>query len=185
MSTLTTYRPRLVAADVSLRGHSARVTAYAEALGVRLGWDAGKLQEVRLGSFLHDLGKLTIDADVLAKPGPLDEAEWEQLRWHPTAGAFLIVGVSSFHRALPYVLFHHERWDGAGYPTGRAGDEIPIEARVLAVADAFDAMTSARPYREAVPVEVALAEIERCAGTQFDPDVAEALADLCHTRALF
>jgi HD-GYP domain-containing protein (c-di-GMP phosphodiesterase class II) len=184
VSALRTPSPAVVHAVPAFHGHSARVTAYAEALAEQLGWEAGKLDEVRLGSSLHDVGKLTIEAEVLCKPGPLDATEWEQLRWHPTAGAFLIVRVATFRRALPYVLFHHERWDGAGYPTGRAGTEIPIEARLIAVADAFDAMTSARPYREAVSAEVALEEIERCAGTQFDPEVAAALVEVCCAGAL-
>ncbi len=114
---------------------------------------------------------------VLSKPGSLDESELAEIRAHPVEGAWLIAGVRSFAPALPYVLFHHERWDGGGYPTRRAGREIPIEGRILAVADAFDAMTSSRPYRDAPSsVETAL-EVERCAGTQFDREVAELFVD--------
>ena len=185
MSPLTTPRAAVGPPPPTLHGHAERVTAYAEALAEQFGWRAAKLDEVRLGSSLHDVGKLTIDEEVLAKPGPLDETEWNQLRWHPTAGALLVVRFAVFRRALPYVLFHHERWDGTGYPTGRAGTEIPIEARLISVADAFDAMTSTRPYRDAVPVEAALEEIERCAGTQFDPEVAAALVEVIGATALF
>jgi HD-GYP domain-containing protein (c-di-GMP phosphodiesterase class II) len=110
---------------------------------------------------------------VLGKPGPLDERELRLVRAHPLAGANLIWGGEMTRAALPYVLYHHERWDGRGYPSGRAGRAIPVEARVLAVADAFDAMTSTRPYRRALPFEGALAELARCAGTQFDPEIAE------------
>ena len=117
-------------------------------------WRAGSagrrsaLEELRLGAALHDVGKVNVRADVLAKPGQLDEVELAEVRAHPVEGAWLIAGVPSLAAALPYVLFHHERWDGAGYPTRRAGLEIPIEGRLLAVADAFDAMTSSRPYCE-------------------------------------
>ena len=107
---------------------------------------------------------------VLSKPGRLDDAELAEVRAHPVEGAWLIAGVPSLAAALPYVLFHHERWDGGGYPTRRAGLEIPLEGRLLAVADAFDAMTSARPYCDARAFDGAVAEVERCSGTQFDPD---------------
>ena len=109
---------------------------------------------------------------ILRKPGPLDDAEAAKLRRHPSEGVRLIGSIERFRPALPYVLFHHERWDGCGYPTGRAGRAIPVEARILALADAFDAMISTRPYRPALPVEYALGEVERGAGTQFDPELA-------------
>ena len=111
--------------------------------------------------------------EILWKRGELDAEEIAQIRVHPVEGAWLIAGVRSLVRALPYVLFHHERWDGTGYPTQRAGTEIPLEGRILAVADAFDAMTSARPYRDALAPDSALEEVARCAGSQFDPRVAE------------
>ncbi len=130
-----------------------------EAIATRLGWDAEHLEHLALGSRLHDVGKVSIRPEVLAKPGRLDEAEIAEIRAHPVEGVWLIAGVPSLAPALPYVLFHHERWDGTGYPTRRAGTEIPIEGRVMAVADAFDAMTSARPYREAVAVDAAVAEL--------------------------
>ncbi len=114
---------------------------------------------------------------VLTKPAALDEEELAHVRAHPVEGAWLVAGVRTLRPALPYVLFHHERWDGTGYPTRRAGHDIPIEGRVLAVADAFDAMTSKRPYRPALPIGAALAEVERCAGSQFDPLVARAFLD--------
>ena len=115
---------------------------HAEAVARRLGWRRSRLEELRLGAALHDVGKVNVRADVLGKPGQLDEVELAEVRAHPVEGAWLIAGVASLAPALPYVLFHHERWDGAGYPTRRAGLEIPVEGRLLAVADAFDAMTS-------------------------------------------
>jgi HD-GYP domain-containing protein (c-di-GMP phosphodiesterase class II) len=112
--------------------------------------------------------------EVLAKPGRLDDGELEEIRAHPVEGMWLLSGLPSLAPALPYVLFHHERWDGGGYPTRRAGAAIPLEGRILAVADAFDAMTSGRPYRPSLSVPEAAQEIRRCTGTQFDPDVADA-----------
>jgi HD-GYP domain-containing protein (c-di-GMP phosphodiesterase class II) len=161
------------ARDPSTRGHAARVTVLAEEVAVRLGWGRERLATLRLGALLHDVGKLAVSSRVLRKPGPLTDAELRLIRIHPLAGARLIGRSPVARPAVPYVLYHHERWDGEGYPTGLAGRGIPLEARVLAIADAFDAMTSTRPYRLAVRPEEALAEVDRCAGTQFDPEVAE------------
>ena len=159
--------------DPGLGGHAARVGAHAELIARRLGWDDERVEDLRLGAALHDVGKVSIRPEVLQKPGALDEDEIAHIRAHPVEGAWLISGVRSLAPALPYVLFHHERWDGTGYPTRRSGSEIPIEGRILAVADAFDAMTSSRPYRAALAVDDALDEMARCAGTQFDPQIAD------------
>ena len=161
------------ARDAYTRGHSARVTAIAEALARRLEWDDRRLDLLHIGGPLHDIGKLAISDEVLAKPDRLDEQELAQIREHPRHGARLLLRLAAFRGALPYVLYHHERWDGTGYPTGRAGEEIPVEARVLAVADAFDAMTSDRPYRPALSHDAAVAEVERCSGSQFDPAIVD------------
>lgn len=158
----------------ALAEHSARVAAFADPVARRLGWAADLLRRLRFGSALHDVGKLAVPAEIIAKAGPLTAAERVEIERHPEAGARLLEGVPSAQAALPYVLRHHERWDGFGYPGRLAGTAIPVEARLLAVADAFDAMTSDRPYRQALDQHVALAEIERCAGTQFDPRIAEA-----------
>jgi HD-GYP domain-containing protein (c-di-GMP phosphodiesterase class II) len=160
--------------DPYTRGHSERVTVVARAIARRLDCDRDELEAIRLGGPLHDIGKLSIADEVLLKPGRLDEDELLQIREHPVVGARLIRGVSSLEPAVPCVLHHHERWDGTGYPAGLAGTAIPRPARILAVADAFDAMTSTRPYRAAIPVAAALDEVGRCAGTQFDPDVTGA-----------
>jgi HD-GYP domain-containing protein (c-di-GMP phosphodiesterase class II) len=153
-------------------GHGARVAALAEPVAVRLGWDGERIRALRFAAPLHDVGKVKVRPQVLGKPGPLTLSEQEEIRRHPTAGARLVLEMRRFRIALPYVLFHHERWDGGGYPVGLHGRRIPIEARILAVADAFDAMISPRPYRQALSHEHALAEVERGAGTQFDPVVA-------------
>ncbi len=163
--------------DPHLRGHCGRVTAFAEAVAVRLGWGEKRLAGLRLGGALHDVGKLGIAESVLRKPSSLTLAELAHIRTHPEVGARLLGGIEDLSPALPYVLFHHERWDGGGYPHRLPSAAIPSEGRLLAVADAFDAMISARPYRPALPVGTALAELDRCAGSQFDPLVARAFLD--------
>jgi len=166
------------ARDPYTRGHSARVTALAEEVARRLGWDEERIGLLRVGGPLHDVGKLAVSDEVLCKRGKLDERELAEIREHPTLGAKILLRLVAFRGALPYVLYHHERWDGTGYPTGRSGEQIPLEARVLAVADAFDAMTSDRPYRRALSHDEALAEVARCSGTQFDPQIVEIFVEL-------
>jgi HD-GYP domain-containing protein (c-di-GMP phosphodiesterase class II) len=171
---LTALSHAIEARDPYTRGHSARVSAIAEVIARRLGWRGTRLAALRLGGQLHDVGKLNLDGAVLNKPGPLDDDERQEVRRHPLAGARLIRPFASLRPALPYVLFHHERWDGTGYPTGRSREQIPPGARILALADAFDAMISNRPYRPALPLHRALAEVRACAGSQFDPAVVRA-----------
>ena len=176
--------PALSAHDPALAGHAARVTDLAARLAAWLDWDDANLYSIYLGGPLHDIGKVAVSEAILRKPGPLDEHELAEIRTHPTAGAKLIDQVGSAGEALPFILYHHERWDGRGYPTGLRGADIPEGARILAVADAFDAMTSTRPYRRALPVERALGEIDRCAGTQFDPAMARAFLEAWEAGAL-
>jgi putative nucleotidyltransferase with HDIG domain len=152
-------------------GHAARVAVLAEVVAARLGWDEVQIEVLRLGAVLHDIGKLVVSERILRKQGPLSEEELVQVREHPEAGARMVELVRTLRPAASCVRHHHERWDGCGYPTGCAGEEIPAEARVLAVVDAFDAMTSDRPYRRALPALRAIAELERCAGSQFDPEI--------------
>jgi putative two-component system response regulator len=171
---LTALSHAIEARDPYTRGHSARVSAIAEVIARRLGWRGSRLAALRLGGQLHDVGKLNLDGAVLNKSGPLDDDEQKAVRRHPLAGARLIRPFASLRPALPYVLFHHERWDGTGYPTGRSREQIPPGARILALADAFDAMISNRPYRPALPLYRALAEVRACAGSQFDPAVVRA-----------
>ena len=177
MVRLAAYATAMEVCDPALGAHAARVAANAEVVAVRLGWEGEQLESLRLGAALHDVGKVNVRAEVLAKPGRLDEGELAEIRAHPVEGVWLIAGVPSLQAALPYVLFHHERWDGLGYPTRRSGASIPLEGRILAVADAFDAMTSGRPYRPSLVPAAAADEIRQCAGTQFDPEVAAAFLD--------
>ena len=127
-------------------GHGARVASLAEPIAYRLGWDAPRVANLRFGAPLHDIGKISVRRDVLLKSGPLTLEELDEIRVHPEAGAALVEPIRGARNALPYVLFHHEWWDGSGYPTGLKETAIPVEARLLAVADAFDAMTSGRSY---------------------------------------
>jgi HD-GYP domain-containing protein (c-di-GMP phosphodiesterase class II) len=174
----------LAARDPSTAAHCSRVTLLAARLATWIGWDDARLQGLILGGPVHDIGKVMISASILSKRGPLRPDELAEIRTHPAAGARLIGPVWPAQEALPYVLYHHERWDGLGYPSGLRGTEIPEEARLLAIADAFDAMTSMRPYRLPFPNSRALAEIERCAGSQFDPVLAAAFIEAWHEGAL-
>jgi HD-GYP domain-containing protein (c-di-GMP phosphodiesterase class II) len=166
--------------DPDEAGHAARVTALALRLAESIGAAEHRLQAIRRGGPLHDIGKLVLDPELLRKPGPLDRGELDEIRTHPERGVELLDGDTTLHEALECVLYHHERWDGTGYPRGLARDEIPVEARILAIADAYDAMTSQRPYRQALTHDEAIVEIEKGAGTQFDPWLAEAFVALHH-----
>ncbi len=160
-----------------LAGHGFRVAAVALELGEHLGLQEGLLDRLRVAAMLHDVGKVHVDEAIIAKPGPLDAEEWRQMRRHPQLGFAMTAGI--FHPEIAEtILTHHERFDGTGYPHGRGGPAIPYTARILLAADAYDAITSDRSYQPAMPSSFALAEIERHAGTQFDPGVVEALLDL-------
>ncbi len=177
MSTLLALSRAIEARDPYSSGHAMRVGVMAEVVAARLGWDEEDIDVLRMGAALHDIGKLTVPEQILCKPGPLDEAELAEMQRHPEEGARMVARVKALRLAVPAVLYHHERWDGGGYPVGVEGDAIPWEARVLAVVDAFDAMTTNRAYRRAIADESAVAELERCAGTQFDPEVVRVFAD--------
>lgn len=135
------------------------------------------------GSLLHDVGKITIPDHILNKPGPLTPDEQALMRQHTIAGAKLLEGVDHLQGAVPYVLYHHERWDGTGYPKGLSGESIPREGRLLAIVDVFDALTTRRPYHEGMPLEKALAFIRQGAGSHFDPAMTEVFLSLqLHAR---
>jgi HD-GYP domain-containing protein (c-di-GMP phosphodiesterase class II) len=168
----------LVSRDPDIAGHAARVTELAVRLAEAVGAGPERIEAIKAGGPLHDIGKLELDPAILDKPGALDPAELEEIRAHPELGARMLWGIRSLRNALDCVLHHHERWDGDGYPHGLGGHEIPLEARILAIADAYDAMISRRPYREPRTRAEALAEVERCAGTQFDPQIARAFLSL-------
>ena len=159
-------------------GHSERVTALALVIGRRLGLDDVDLERLERGGLLHDVGKIGVPAHVLDKPGKLDAVEWEQMKAHTTLGARILEPIRRYADVLPIVLYHHEKLDGTGYPEGRAGEDIPLLARVLAVADVYDALVSDRPYRPGMEESAALALIEQGIGTHFDPAPARAFLEL-------
>ena len=164
------------ARDVYTGSHSQRVGELAALIATRLGADPELIELIRLAGSLHDLGKLAIPEEILRKPAPLTEAERMVLERHPQIG-FRMLESLGVDPVADWVLHHHERWDGAGYPDGLPAEEIPLGARIIFVADAYDAMTSDRVYRRRLTAEDALDELERCAGTQFDPEVVAAFAD--------
>lgn len=163
--------------DDETQGHALRVSALAVELGRRLGLPEPQLVHLRRGALLHDIGKMVVPDAILRKPGPLTEEEWAVMRKHPEHGRDFLVKVAYLAPALDVPYCHHERWDGSGYPRGLRGEEIPIAARIFAVADAFDALTSDRPYRQAWSREDTLAYIQSESGRQFDPGVVAALLE--------
>jgi response regulator RpfG family c-di-GMP phosphodiesterase len=152
-------------------GHSDRVATYAMYLAVRLGLPPDVVEVVRQSALMHDIGKIGCVMN-LNKPGKLSQDEYEAFKQHPVYGHDILEPIKFLHPLIPGVHLHHERWDGRGYPLGQKGNDIPLVARIIAIADTYDAMTSDRAYRRALPHELAVTEIDRCAGSQFDPDVA-------------
>ena len=171
--TLEALGAALDSRDVGTESHSRRVHGYSLALAREHGIPEDHLTDLAHGVLLHDIGKIGIPDAILLKPGTLTPDEWKVMRTHPEIGKRLIEKIPFLHGAIPVVWCHHEKWDGAGYPRGLAGEAIPLNARIFSVVDAFDAMTFDRPYSKAIPFEAAIAEIKRCAGAHFDPRVVE------------
>ncbi len=177
IATMKSLAQVIEAKDETTRGHLDRTQAMGLALARRIDPDLATV-ELGYGFFLHDIGKVGIPEQILCKPGPLSSEEWEVMKTHPLIGAQIVEPITFLGEAVELVRHHHERFDGAGYPDGLKADEIPLPARVFAVADSFDAMTSDRPYRRAMSVERAVSELEGGAGTQFDPDVVRVFVDM-------
>ena len=162
------------ARDPYTRGHSGRVADIGKVMAAELGWSRRDIELIDWGGVLHDLGKVGIDDAILNKPGKLTDEEFEIMKSHPSIGAQVIQGVSFLEPVIPFILEHHERFDGRGYPKGLKGSAISREGRLLAVADAFDAMTTDRPYRKALSTRTAMDELLRVTGTQLDPEMVTA-----------
>jgi len=156
------------------RGHSQRVTRYSVEIAVELGVTGQELEDLRRAAVLHDLGKMGVRDAVLNKPGKLTDEEYGEIVLHPEKAVRILELIPPFIPLLPAIRHHHERFDGRGYPARLSGDKIPFASRIMAIADTFDAMTSTRAYRKALPVSDAIAEIRNCSGTQFDPDIVPA-----------
>jgi putative nucleotidyltransferase with HDIG domain len=163
------------ARDPHTYGHSKRVATISEMIGKAIGLHPRELADLRAAALLHDIGKVGVPDSILTKPGVPDKNEWTILRKHPNEGAKIVGYVRELERLVPLVRHHHEWYDGSGYPDGLRGEDIPLGARIISVADAFDTMTTPRPYREVVSQEEACAELRRCSGTQFEEALAEAL----------
>ena len=177
-STLSALATALDARDSETRGHSERVVAYSLRLGIQVGLSPEDLLGLEQGALLHDVGKIGVRDAILLKPDKLTAEEWKEMRLHTEFGRTILEQVPFLARAIPVVAQHHERWNGSGYPLGLSGEAIDIKARVFAVADAVDAVTSDRPYRRASSYEFASSELTRQAGTQFDPQVVQAFHEI-------
>jgi putative two-component system response regulator len=178
-TSLTVLANAIEVRDQYTRGHVERVMAYSFALAESLGWRSeAQREQLRFGAILHDIGKIHIPEAVLRKRDPLTPAEWGQIRQHPISGAEMVRGIDYLAPAVAVIRCHHERWDGAGYPEGLAGEQIPLAARIVTVADGFDAMTTARPYSPARSPQEAYEEVLSQAGSQYDPAV---VAAFCQT----
>lgn len=181
IGTLQALTASIDAKDPYTCGHSARVALLASQLALAVDLGAATAERYRIAGLVHDVGKIGVPEAVLRKVGKPTDEEYAQIKLHPTIGATILKDIPLLKDVLPGVLHHHERWDGRGYPAGLAGEDIPFIARVLALADSFDAMSSTRSYRAAMPRAAVLAEIERCAGTQFDPGLVPAFVALDFT----
>jgi diguanylate cyclase (GGDEF)-like protein/putative nucleotidyltransferase with HDIG domain len=173
MSTIKTLNIVINAKDHYTYKHSERVVHYAETLGKRLGLSERELNYLRYGAFLHDIGKIKVDMSILLKPDRLNDAEYNIIKKHPLIGADIAKEIPTLHNSIPVILYHHERYDGKGYPHGLRGTDIPLFGRIAAIADSFDAMTTDRPYKKGFTYKEALNELTNNAGTQFDPELID------------
>jgi HD-GYP domain-containing protein (c-di-GMP phosphodiesterase class II) len=174
METVTAMATAIEAKDRYTGGHTKRVALFSTLIAKHMGMSKEEIEEVRLSAILHDIGKIGIDDKVLKKQAPLEKDEWEHMKQHPEMGYKILSQVKSMKKITAGMRLHHERPDGLGYPLGLKGDEIPVIASIISVADTFDAMTSTRPYRKGMDYEVAYEEIVKHRGTQFDEKVVDA-----------
>ncbi len=172
MESIETLRRTVDAKDTYTRGHSDRVSEYSVLIGKTLGLSESDLNLLRLGGLFHDIGKIGVPDTILQKPDKLTDDEYSEIKNHPTIGAHILSNATIFKDIIPIVKHHHERFDGTGYPSKLAGENIPYLARIAAVADAFDAMTSKRSYRNSLDIDVVKSEFKNNMGTQFDPSIA-------------
>ncbi|MCX7995838.1 MAG: HD domain-containing protein [candidate division WOR-3 bacterium] len=159
--------------DPTTKGHSAQVAELAQEIARKMDFPESKLHLIKFAGLLHDVGKIAVPESILRKPAELDEYEWVIVKKHPIHSMNIIKPINNLQEICKWVLHHHERWDGSGYPDGLKHEAIPIESRILAICDAYSAMVSDRPYRKGLTIEYALEEIQRCAGKQFDPEIVK------------
>ncbi len=184
IDTLSALTNAIDAKDSYTKGHSDRVTDLSVKLAIEAGVENREVERIRLGGMLHDIGKIGIPEIILNKPGRLDDNEFEVIKSHPVLGVGILGNVEFLQNVVPIIKHHHERYDGRGYPDKLKGTEIPYLARIVSIADTFDAMTTNRPYRKALTTEESLKEIEKCKGTQFDPELADIFVNMVRHNGL-
>lgn len=182
MESIETLRFTVEAKDPYTRGHSDRVSEYSVLIGKKLGLSNKDLETLKIGGLFHDIGKIGISDSILLKNGKLTDKEYDEIKSHPIIGKNILSNAAIFQDIIPIVLYHHERYDGKGYPYGLADKDIPLLARIVAVADAFDAMTSRRSYRNELDIEFVKEELKSKMGTQFDPVVATTFLDVLNNE---
>ncbi|MBI4734266.1 MAG: HD-GYP domain-containing protein [Rubrobacteridae bacterium] len=178
IETVKAFVKAIEAKDSYTRGHSENVALYATIIAQELGLDRIRINKLRTAALLHDIGKIGIKEEILNKPARLNAEEYEHIKMHPQISFQILRHMPNLKDLATIVLHHHEKYDGTGYPEGLVGENIPYEARILAVADAFDAMTSSRPYKQAVITDTACNELLKGKGTQFDPQIVDAFVEI-------
>ncbi|MFC1878492.1 HD domain-containing phosphohydrolase [Chloroflexota bacterium] len=183
LETINVLANTIEGRDPYTHGHVQRVSNYAQKLAERLGWPKENLRMLAFGARLHDIGKIIVPDDILKKPGDLGSKEWTLMRQHPEAGEKILRNITHLQPAIPYVLYHHERWDGSGYPHNLQGREIPIEGRLLAIVDVYDALSTTRPYHPARPISEVIQYMTIRAGKHFDPDLVPIFIEVLQEQA--
>lgn len=168
--------------DLYTRGHSERVSAYSVLIGEQMGLSKKEEKILKFGGFFHDIGKNNISDNILLKETKLTDEEYSEMKTHTTIGVKMFSNNIYFKDVLPIIEYHHEKYDGTGYPSKLKGEQIPLLARIIAVADSFDAMTSSRSYRSAMPIDYAINEMQKCKGTQFDPKIVDAFLEIINNQ---
>ncbi|BCS53811.1 HD-GYP domain-containing protein [Geobacter sp. SVR] len=181
-NTLTALVKALDAREKEVGSHSERVMNYSKLMGSMLGISGIELEQLAKGALLHDIGKIGISDNILLKPGKLDEDEWREMRRHPLIGYAILSEIDFLKTPAEIILSHHERFDGSGYPKGLKGEQIPLGSRIFVLVDTLDAMTSDRPYRQALPFDAVISEVRKFSGSQFDPAIAELFLSVPRSR---
>ena len=182
LESIETLRYTVEAKDTYTRGHSDRVSEYSYIIGKYLNLPEDDLKKLKLGGLFHDVGKIGVPDSILLKTEKLTDDEYSEIKNHPAIGKHILSNAKIFENIIPIVFHHHEKFDGNGYPEKLAGQNIPLHARIAAIADTFDAMTSKRSYRNALSLDIVRNELSRCSGTQFDPEILKVFLDILNNH---